>query len=186
VIAAGGKSLPHTRAIYPANNTEMMYCTDPDGVRVELMRAGGETARFSHSGICVADVAASARFYEAIGFSPAENYELADEPWLEVMNELPGAALRAQMVRDAAGNTLELLYLYAPGCEGPREPSPLNRFGFNYLAFTTDDLDAAAAMIERAGGRALRQTRSRTNGCETLTCADPNGARLHLALASGT
>jgi predicted enzyme related to lactoylglutathione lyase len=38
VIAGGGRAYPNTRAKFE-NGTEIMYCTDPDGVRVELMKA---------------------------------------------------------------------------------------------------------------------------------------------------
>lgn len=180
VVASGGRAYPHTRASYAANRTSMLYCTDPDGVRIELMHAPGEAARFSHSGICVADSAAAAAFYQGLGFALAENYELRDEPWLETMNELPGAKLRAQMVRDAAGNTIELLQLYEPGCSGPREPGPLNRFGLAYLAFATDALAADADAIAASGGRRLPGARVRSDELAAQACSDPDGVRLHL------
>jgi predicted enzyme related to lactoylglutathione lyase len=37
VTEAGGQPYPHTRSIF-GSGIEIMYCTDPDGVRVELMK----------------------------------------------------------------------------------------------------------------------------------------------------
>jgi catechol 2,3-dioxygenase-like lactoylglutathione lyase family enzyme len=135
----GGAVWEPTRARYEVNRTTMLYCTDPDGLRIELMNAPGEAERFSHGGICVADIDASMAFYAALGFSPAENYVLDQGlPWLGVINEVPGIRLRAQMVRDAGGNTIELLKVFHPACYGPREPQPMNRFGLTHLAFEED------------------------------------------------
>jgi predicted enzyme related to lactoylglutathione lyase len=38
VLANGGRTYPQTRAVF-GSGIEIMYCTDPDGVRVELMKA---------------------------------------------------------------------------------------------------------------------------------------------------
>jgi predicted enzyme related to lactoylglutathione lyase len=38
VVANGGRAYPHTRGKFE-NGVEIMYCTDPDGARVELMKA---------------------------------------------------------------------------------------------------------------------------------------------------
>ena len=37
-MANGGRAYPHTRATF-GNGFEIQYCTDPDGVRVEIMKA---------------------------------------------------------------------------------------------------------------------------------------------------
>jgi len=90
IADAGGVVFPHTRATFRDNGTTMMYCTDPDGIRVELMQAPGERERFSHSGVCMDNVDQFMAFYgEVFGFSPAENYELYDHGYfMNVVNEL--------------------------------------------------------------------------------------------------
>jgi predicted enzyme related to lactoylglutathione lyase len=67
IAAAGGAVHAHTRAHYAENDTSLLYCTDPDGARIELMQAPGVAPRFSHSGICVADVDASLAYTDSSG-----------------------------------------------------------------------------------------------------------------------
>lgn len=184
VKASGGHVFEHTRAHFPEGGTTLMYCTDPDGTRVELMQAPDTPPRFSHSGICVTDVARSMPFYELLGFAAAENYELYDHSsWLDVINELEGVQLRAQMIRDPDGNTIELLNIRQPQCFGPRERRALNQLGLTHLAFWVDDIDATAAMLAARGGRVFDHTRSRMNSVEMLHLADPDGVRIELMQA---
>ncbi len=186
VNAAGGTVHPHTRAFFPEGNTTMMYCTDPDGARIELMHNPDIPARFSHSGICIADIDRSMRFYDgAIGFAPAENYALSHHSsWLDIVNELDGVKLRAQMVRSPEGNTIELLKMDSPACFGPRERRPMNRYGLTHMAFYVDDIDAVAADVVAAGGRAYPRTRAVFgSGIEIMYCTDPDGVRVELMKA---
>jgi catechol 2,3-dioxygenase-like lactoylglutathione lyase family enzyme len=186
VRAAGGKVHAHTRATYPEGNTTMMYCSDPDGARIELMHNPEVPARFSHSGICVADTDRSMRFYDrAIGFGPAENYTLSNHShWLDVVNELKDVKLRAQMVRNADGNTIELLKLDSPACFGPRERRPMNSYGLTHMAFYVDDIDAVAAAVEANGGHTHPHTRAVFgSGIEIMYCTDPDGVRVELMKA---
>jgi predicted enzyme related to lactoylglutathione lyase len=184
---AGGAVHPHTRATFPEGKTTMMYCTDPDGVRIELMYNPDIPARFSHSGICVSDIDLSMRFYrDAIGFAPAENYALRDHSsWLDIVNELNDVRLRAQMVRSPEGNTIELLKIECPDCFGSRERRPMNQYGLTHLAFYVDDIDAVAAKVVANGGRAYPHTRGEfENGVEIMYCTDPDGARVELMKAA--
>ena len=187
VRTAGGAVLERTRATFPEGNTTMMYCTDPDGTRIELMHNPDIPARFSHSGICVTDIDRSMRFYDqAIGFAPAENYALSDHSnWLDIVNELDGVKLRAQMVRSAEGNTVELLKMESPACFGPRERRPMNQYGLTHMAFYVDDIDAVAAEVLAAGGRTYPHTRAVFgSGIEIMYCTDPDGVRVELMRAS--
>jgi catechol 2,3-dioxygenase-like lactoylglutathione lyase family enzyme len=187
VRAAGGAVHEHTRATFARGQTTMMYCTDPDGVRIELMHNPDIPARFSHSGICVTDIDRSMRFFDqAIGFAPAENYALSnDSDWLDIVNELPEVKLRAQMVRSAEGNTIELLKMDSPACFGPRERRPMNHYGLTHLAFYVDDIDAVVAKVLAAGGRTYPDTRSMFgSGIEIIYCTDPDGVRVELMRAA--
>ena len=183
---AGGAVYPQTRATFPEGRTTMMYCTDPDGVRIELMHNPEIPGRFSHSGICITDIDRSMRFYrDAIGFAPAENYALDNHSsWLNIVNELPDVRLRAQMVRSPEGNTIELLKMDSPQCFGPRERRQMNQYGLTHLAFYVDDIDEVAATVIASGGRAYPHTRSKfNNGTEIMYCTDPDGVRVELMRA---
>jgi predicted enzyme related to lactoylglutathione lyase len=182
VAGAGGHVFSHTRGTYIENSTTMMYCTDADGIRVELMKAPGERQRFSHSGICMDDVDGWVRFYSALfGFSPAENYELYDHGYfMNLVNELDDVKLRAQMIRNANGDTIELLSMVSPPAFGSREPLPLNQYGFRYLSFGVQDVDAASALAASLGGRRLTETLADQAGHKRAFCVDPIGVTLEL------
>lgn len=180
IAKAGGAVFPHTRATFRDNGTTMMYCTDPDGIRVELMQAPGERERFSHSGVCMDDVGRSMNFYcDLFGFAPAENYELYDHGYfMNVVNELDDVKLRAQMIRNGRGDTIELLQMQSPPAFGPHEPPPVNQFGFRYLAFGVDNIETAAAKLRALGGRTFDETLAENDRCRMMFCADPIGARI--------
>ena len=181
IASAGGQVCEETRAHYAENNTTMLYCTDPDGVRIELMKSPGVAERFSHSGICVENIDTSMAYYAALGFSPVENYVLDQGfPWLGVINETPGIKLRAQMMRDADGNTIELLKVFEPACFGTRERQPLNRFGLTHIAFWDDDMEKTVGELTSRGGYFVEEAHVRTPDIELQHGADPDGVRIEL------
>lgn len=115
LMDAGGHVFEHTRAHYSEGGTTLLYCTDPDGVRIEFMHHPDVPARFSHSGICVNDIETSMGYYRVLGFEAAENYVLDQGfDWLGTINEVPGIKLRAQMVRDADGNVIGFPKVFEP------------------------------------------------------------------------
>ncbi len=185
IAAAGGKVFPHTRATFRDNGTTMMYCTDQDGIRVELMQAPGEAERFSHSGVCMADVGRSLAFYRDLaGFQQAENYELYDHGYfMNVVNELDDVKLRAQMIRNANRDTIELLEMKSPAAFGSTEPLPVHQYGFRYLAFAVDDLEASAAKVRELVGSTLASSVSEICHARMMFGADPIGARILLTQA---
>jgi catechol 2,3-dioxygenase-like lactoylglutathione lyase family enzyme len=182
VSAAGGKVFAHTRATFRDNGTTMMYCTDPDGTRIELMQAPGERQRFSHSGVCMDDVEHFLAFYHGLaGFDRAENYELYDHGYfMNVINELDDVKLRAQMIRNGNQDTIELLEMKSPAAFGSREPLPVNQYGFRYLAFETDDIGETVSEVRSLGGRTFDETLCESDRAKLIFCADPIGARLLL------
>ena len=185
IAAAGGKVFAHTRATFRDNGTTMMYSTDPDGTRVELMHAPGERQRFSHSGVCMDDVEYFLGFYQGLaGFARAENYELYDHGYfMNLVNELDDVKLRAQMIRNANRDTIELLEMKSPAAFGSRVPLPVNQYGFRYLAFGAEDIDATAADVRTLGGRVFDETLCESDRSKMLFCADPIGARILLTQA---
>lgn len=181
ITKAGGTVYEETRAYFAGNDTTLLYCTDPDGVRVELMKSPGEAERFSHGGICVDDIDVAMNYYSALGFSPADNYVLDQGfDWLAVINEVPGIKLRAQMMRDAAGNTIELLKVFEPECFGSRERKPLNRYGLTHLAFWDDTPEETAAALAQRGGYFVEAAHVKTPHIELMHGADPDGVRIEL------
>jgi len=178
---AGGHVLEHTRAHYSVGGTTLLYCTDPDGIRIELMHHPDVPARFSHSGICVNDIDASLRYYRVLGFEAAENYVLDQGfDWLGTINEVPGIKLRAQMVRDAEGNVIELLKVFEPASFGSRERGPLNRFGLTHLSFLDDAPNEMAKKLEAQGGRSYPENYILTPEIEVQQATDPDGVRIEL------
>jgi catechol 2,3-dioxygenase-like lactoylglutathione lyase family enzyme len=184
IETAGGTAHEHTRGHYPENDTTMLYCTDPDGVRIELMKWGDLPGGFSHSGICVEDIDQSMSYYRALGFEPAENY-VFDEgyEWLGTVNEVPGIKLRAQMMRDSDGNVIELLKVFEPASFGSRERKPLNRFGLTHLTFRDDDPESTAAKLTERGGCFVEEAHVRSPALELMQGADPDGVRIELMRA---
>jgi catechol 2,3-dioxygenase-like lactoylglutathione lyase family enzyme len=181
IVQAGGTVHEETRAHFEAGDTTMLYCTDPDGVRVELMQAPGEAERFSHSGICVDDIDVALSYYAALGFSPAENHVLDQGfDWLSTITEVPNIKLRAQMIRDSEGNTIELLKMLEPASFGSRERQPLNRFGLTHLAFWDDDPATTAARLTERGGYFVEEAHVTTPAIELMHGADPDGVRIEL------
>lgn len=181
IRAAGGSVHDHTRAHYEEGRTTMLYCSDPDGVRIELMHTDGVPARFSHSGICVDDIDVSLGYYRTLGFEPAENYVLdAGYPWLGTINEVEGIKLRAQMIRDAEGNVLELLKVFEPASFGPRERRALNQYGLTHLAFWDDEIDATVRALTERGGFFVEEAHVTTPAIELQHGADPDGVRIEL------
>lgn len=181
IIAAGGYVFEHTRAHYAEGGTTLLYCTDPDGIRVELMHHPDVPARFSHSGICVNDIETSMRYYSVLGFEAAENYVLDQGfDWLGTINEVPGIKLRAQMVRDADGNVIELLKVVEPASFGPRERGPLNRFGLTHLSFLDASPGETVEKLGAHGGRSFPENYIATPEVEVQQTTDPDGVRIEL------
>ncbi len=187
IAAAGGAVHEETRAHYPEGGTTLLYCTDPDGVRVELMHAQAVPGRFSHSGICVNDIDVSIGFYQELGFSPVENYVLDEGmDWLSKINEVPGIKLRAQMMKDSEGNVIELLKVFEPDCFGPRERRKLNQFGLTHLAFWDDAPDATATKLTQRGGHFVEDAHVVMSSVELQQGADPDGVRIELMKPLGS
>ena len=159
----------------------MLYCTDPDGVRIELMHSEGVPARFSHSGICIDDIDRAMDYYRALGFEPIENYVLDQGyDWLAAVNEVPGIKLRAQMMRDAEGNVIELLKVIEPASFGSRERRALNQFGLTHLAFWDDNPDATIETLTARGGHFVEDAHVTLRSIELQHGADPDGVRIEL------
>lgn len=142
--------------------------------------------RFSHVGICVADLDRSLAFYrDALGFREVRRLDVAgDAP--ETLLGLRDVDLRAVFL-ERDGTRIELLHFVSPGHRGSGEPRPMNALGLTHLSLRVDDLAATIAALEQAGVRVLHGTR--TWNAELASGAvfavDPDGTRIEL-IASGT
>ncbi len=120
--------------------------------------------RFVHTCVRVRDADASVRFYGALGFEPRGrlNFETAYNVYLG----LPGD-----------GDTLELTVN-----RGREEPYDVGT-GFNHVAITVDDLDAALATLAELGVEPEKPP-YHPGGREELPLicfvADPDGYRIEL------
>jgi catechol 2,3-dioxygenase-like lactoylglutathione lyase family enzyme len=136
----------------------------------------------AHIGLCVADLAASLRFYcEGLGFEVAEGYDIGDEvaATLEVS---VGVRLRSQMIR--LGTTkIELLAWSTPEATGLPSHAR-NQLGFTHLSFQVTDMPAVEARLVEHGGTAIESTRTHfdlgTMTIDLLFLADPDGTRIEL------
>ncbi|MFN8051370.1 MAG: VOC family protein [Acidimicrobiales bacterium] len=137
--------------------------------------------RFSHTGICVTDLARSLRFYcEGLGFETAEGYDLDDTmlPGLADALEVPSpVALRSQMIT-LGPLRIELLAYTEPAPRGEASTSR-GSLGLTHLSFVVDDVDAALARAVAAGGTLVEGTDVEV-GIRLLFLADPDGTRIEL------
>lgn len=136
------------------------------------------TVTFSHTGVCVANLERSIRFYtEALGFVLDRTIDISRP--VHIIAELPEMSGRAAFLsRD--GVTIELVDYAKPGVVGPAERRPMNQLGLTHMAFVVDDLDHITTRIEEFGGQAHWQTKVSTEIGELVFCTDPDGIRIEL------
>jgi len=159
----------------------MIYCTDPDGIRVEVWSTTpygtsgfsaavpGVDHKFSHSGICVRDLQESMAFYQRLGFTPAEVFDYRDPPGqLDPMFEETGSRALAQMMRNGS-DVVELLAFLHPQPGYQAEWAASGRAAFDLLAFQADSQDEVAG-----------------KGSDPKERRDPNGVRIAFLLPNGT
>ncbi len=139
-----------------------------------------------HRTITVTDLDASVRFYEeGLGFAPLEKGSVpVNDATLPKADIVSARNIR---VRNRAGITLDLVQYDDPPGFGSRERRPFGFFGYTHLAFYVEKIDAAAADVEAAGGKALRHTHARYDevGVEMMYAADPDGVRVELMMGAG-
>ena len=147
--------------------------------------------RPSHIGICVTNLDRSIGFYAALGFTRAEHFEQrggshvqpADSiTTISTLLEIEGVHLFGQFMRRADGLAIELLEFKNPNSFGQNSRRSMNQLGFTHLSFYVTDLEAAMAVIEKAGGTAHWHTRNYfdTPDMNAVFCSDPDGVRIEL------
>jgi catechol 2,3-dioxygenase-like lactoylglutathione lyase family enzyme len=178
-----------------------IYCTDPDGIRVEFLEGpayldgsvrdldavakDSRANETSHAGLHVADLDRSLAFWvEGLGFEVAAKF-VAQDPGTRSVIGLPEADLNMAILHlpgtDAYMEVIE--YRNAPG----RHPVDPDHFNPNacHVAVYVDDLDAAWGRLEAAGSRLVSDgmvtlvTGPMTGG-RVVCCTDPDGFRVEL------
>jgi len=130
----------------------------------------------NHVGVCVADLDRSRRFYEALGFRPALDLELPDEPTHRLLGLEPPLGLRAVYLTMDTTFVLELLH-FADAPPPPREARAMNEIGLTHLSIGVDDLDAACDVVASHGGEVLHGSRM---GAVAVMVRDPDGQLIEL------
>ncbi|HMD45604.1 MAG TPA: VOC family protein [Acidimicrobiales bacterium] len=136
----------------------------------------------SHLGICVSDLVRSVRFYtEALDFTVAERHAIGRD--FAALMELDDVVLDSQFLR-RGDLTIELLCFVEPAPVGPAERRGINQLGLTHLSVRTDDLAAAMAAVEAAGGSVVAGTETTISAGGTdlrfVYCTDPDGVRIEL------
>jgi catechol 2,3-dioxygenase-like lactoylglutathione lyase family enzyme len=182
VEVAGGLAHWPTLVRSPEFATRVMYCSDPDGVRVELGQQAGQTPAFLHSGLCAADVRATIGFYVAVlGFRLIEEAELTSHAqWLAPLMELDEPRLAARVLANERGDRIEVLELYHPMPVGARGRRPPHRFGLSHMTFLVDSVPASAELATAHGATDARLLERDGDGAVAFACADPSGGAVLL------
>jgi catechol 2,3-dioxygenase-like lactoylglutathione lyase family enzyme len=175
IVAAGGR-------IIGGVDATLLFATDPDGVRIGLIRRDDAPAGFSHSTMAVADLGIALHYYAALGFAPVED-ALLDGAWLGPADEAAGLAFDVRTIRDGDGNTLRLVKMLNPAGSGPRERRALNQLGLTHLAFWDDAPDPTCAELTTRGGHFVAAAHVVTPQIELRHGADPDGIRIELMTA---
>jgi catechol 2,3-dioxygenase-like lactoylglutathione lyase family enzyme len=144
------------------------------------------TVRVSHAGLCVADLAASLRFYtEGLGFEVAEGYDVGDEV-ADTLEVEQGVVLRSQMIHKD-GMKIELLGWTSPQPFGTPSTSR-GQLGLTHLSFDVVDMAAVEALLVGLGGSVVESTRTKIplpGGAMNLVfLTDPDGTRVELMEAT--
>lgn len=139
----------------------------------------------SHIGLCVTDVERSIRFYcDALGFEEMGELTTRGQEAAQLLG-MDAVELRAVYL-DRDGVRIELLGFGEATEAAKAEPRPMPRPGFTHFSLRVDDLEAAIAAIEKAGGRALPETRIEVGGVTKVIFAlDPDSTRIELIEAPG-
>jgi predicted enzyme related to lactoylglutathione lyase len=143
-------------------------------------------ARYVHTNLTARDWRRLARFYQdVLGCTPRPPERDLSGKWLDELTALDGAHLTGAHLAlpgfGEGGPTLEI-FGYDRMVEG--STPVVNEPGFGHLAFQVDDVDAALAAVQAAGGGAVgRVTTLEVKGAGTVRAVyarDPEGNILEL------
>jgi catechol 2,3-dioxygenase-like lactoylglutathione lyase family enzyme len=142
--------------------------------------------RFTHVGICVADVDRSIRFYrDALGFQVRSQLRLGGEPTSTLLR-LPDVDLQAvYLERD--GMRIELLHYHVPGAVGAGKPRSMHERGLTHLSLRVDNLADLLREMRAFGVEILDDSRidlPEFQAGAVFVC-DPDGTLIELVESPG-
>jgi catechol 2,3-dioxygenase-like lactoylglutathione lyase family enzyme len=131
-------------------------------------------ARVNHVGLCVADIARSRRFYEALGFQFERDLQPPDDLTGPLLGISQPVGLTAVYLR-CGDIVLELLH-YRHSNTSQAVPRRMNELGLTHLSFTVADLPDVLGRVREAGGEVLDETDIGL----AIMVRDPDGQLLEL------
>lgn len=138
----------------------------------------------SHIGVNVPDIAAAVTWYrDVLGcFVLAEPSEVKDDGthFGNVVKNIFGAkfqSVKLAHVTTACGVGIELFEFVVPKTHTPDNTFDYSRAGIFHFCLTTADVNAAAARVEKNGGKILSRAWKLFNkeSCSVIYCQDPWG-----------
>lgn len=137
--------------------------------------------RFSHIGICVAELERSLRFYrDQLGFRPVFDLAVSGSQAARLLRLAELELEAVYLERD--GVRIELLHYARPAPVGDGGPRAMNALGLTHLSLQVEDLDALASSLAEGPGRILTETRVEIaeSGARALFLCDPDGTLIEL------
>ena len=137
-------------------------------------------ASIRHTGIVVADMQRSLRFYrELLGMEVWADFRDESE-YVQAVTDVPGARIWMIKLKAADGASIELLqYLSHP--QDVPEPARACDVGCNHVALQVDDIDELFRKLKAEGIRFHAPPTVSPDGCAKVTyCRDPEGVIIEL------
>jgi catechol 2,3-dioxygenase-like lactoylglutathione lyase family enzyme len=138
-------------------------------------------AVFANVSISVADLAKSAKFYQALGFEAGAVSPLPP-PIAKLLGGPDGSKLQIQFLK-RDGVALELIN-FAPAPAKTASGGSAIQLGLAHIALRVDSVDRVAKIVKENGGTTLDATRTKLGPIEILFVADPDGTRIEIASQS--
>jgi lactoylglutathione lyase len=130
----------------------------------------------NHVGLCVADLARSRQFYEAVlGFTHRNDLEVPDKMTSPLLRVPEPVGLRAVYLT-LGPFTLELL-AFDRDRNAPQRDRSFTEPGLTHLSFGVDDIAATCALVTEHGGEVLGDT---DLAGMAIMVRDPDGQLLEL------
>jgi catechol 2,3-dioxygenase-like lactoylglutathione lyase family enzyme len=133
-----------------------------------------------HTGLVVADVSASIKFYESLGLKLWKR-EVESGKFIEQVVGLPGAKIETAKLEVPDGSLLELLEYKSHPAAISLAPYPSNKHGCSHVAFTVTDIEEMKNKIVNGGGSIVNPPARSSNGfVSVMYCHDLDGILIEL------
>ncbi|HTJ63609.1 MAG TPA: VOC family protein [Alphaproteobacteria bacterium] len=139
---------------------------------------GADGIVFANVSISVADLAKSAKFYQALGFEAGAATPLP-APIAKLLGGKADAKLQIQFLK-RDGVALELVN-FAPAPAKAASTGSAGQLGLAHIAIRVDNVDRVAKIVTENGGKTLDKTRTKLGPIDILFVTDPDGTRIEVA-----